>query len=102
MPVTCPRSWLRATYRTITAVSFAAFFIAVGLHQYYGTSLPTTPDPLAGRVYALAHHSTYVYMTRTEQLVLLVFFGAAILGILVAVVLRVANEGVHYKKRPGP
>ncbi len=75
-----------------------AFFAAVGLHTWYGVSLPKCAEPAVGRVYALVHHGITVYMTRTEQHVLLGLFGGAILGVVVAVALRVADEGLHYRK----
>jgi hypothetical protein len=91
----------KRAYRTVAGLSLAAFLGAVGSYQYYAMKLPRRADPASGRIHALANHGVYVYLTRTEQVVLLSLFGAAIIGILVAVALRVASEGLHYE-RPGP
>jgi len=97
-PTVKHRGRLRSVYRAITTLAFLTFFAAIGLNQYFAFKLPKRADPAAGRMYALANHGGYVYMTRTEQYVLLGLFGGAILGILVAVALRVADEGLRYKK----
>lgn len=93
-----PASRYQTAIRVIAGVSFAAFFAASGVWEYYGLYLPKSPDPAVGRVHAVAYHASYSYVTRAEQCVLLGLFGAAILGILIVVALLVAREGLRYKE----
>ena len=90
---------LQTAYRTITAGALVSFFAATSLHQYLGVTRPKHADPLSGRILALACHGV-VFITRTEQRTLLSLFAIAILGIVVAVVLRVMHEGLHHRTEP--
>jgi hypothetical protein len=95
-----PKHRLRSAYRAITAAAFVAFFAANGVYQYFALTRPKRADPASGRIFVLVNHGT-VYVTRTEQHILLALFGAAIAGVLVAVALRVMHEGLHYNRGPG-
>jgi hypothetical protein len=91
-----PRARYETAIKVISGLSVASFWAAGGLWTYYGLYLPRSPDPAAGRVYAVAYRASYSYVTRAEQCVLLGLVGAAILGILIVVALLVAREGLRY------
>jgi hypothetical protein len=89
---------LAAASNALGWLGVVAFGGAGALWAWFGLSLPKHADAMAGRLYALAYRGSVVYMTRAERHVLIGLFGAALLAIVVAVLLRIAHEGRRYTK----
>jgi hypothetical protein len=95
-------SRLESAWKTLALLAVAAFFCGSSLSVYYAFTLPDLPHPATGHLYPMAHHGSYVYLSRTNQYLLLGLFGAFILSMLVMIVLRLVNEGLRYKDEPRP
>jgi hypothetical protein len=76
--------WKRAS-RVVAAVAASAFIGGTGLWVYFAHRVPAISDASAHRVYPLAYHGGYVYVTHAEALLIWSLLGFSLVAFVVAV-----------------
>jgi hypothetical protein len=59
------RTFLKATQIALIVTAFGAFYTAISM--FYWPSIPSSPRPAEGRVYALNNHGWFTYMNKGEH-----------------------------------